>query len=133
MTQTIYPQPDAQIAERRKQLAPGIHDAFQEFSRQVFADGAVDEKTKQLIAVAVAHVTQRLRGRLTVVVSEQAHDGGHHDERDGEVDQHHRHQHPPAINGRHDHHRDDHDQHRREEGEQQAAPGIPSGPPSRRG
>ena len=58
MTQTVYPQPDAQMAERRKQLAPGIHDAFQEFSRQVFADGALDEKTKQLIAVAVAHVTQ---------------------------------------------------------------------------
>ena len=58
MTQTLYPQPDAQIAERRKQLAPDIHDAFQEFSRQVFADGALDEKTKQLIAVAVAHVTQ---------------------------------------------------------------------------
>ena len=58
MTQMVYPQPDAQIAERRKQLAPGIHDAFQEFGRQVFADGALDEKTKQLIAVAVAHVTQ---------------------------------------------------------------------------
>ena len=58
MTQTLYPQPDAQIAARRKQLAPVIHDAFQEFSRQVFADGALDEKTKQLIAVAVAHVTQ---------------------------------------------------------------------------
>ena len=32
----VYP-PPAEIAERRKQLAPGIHDAFQEFSRQVFA------------------------------------------------------------------------------------------------
>jgi AhpD family alkylhydroperoxidase len=58
LAQTDYPQPDAQIAERRKQLAPGMHDAFQEFSRQVFADGALDEKAKQLIAVAVAHVTQ---------------------------------------------------------------------------
>ena len=47
-----------QIAERRKQLAPGIHDAFHEFSRRVFADGALDAKTKQLIAVAAAHVTQ---------------------------------------------------------------------------
>jgi AhpD family alkylhydroperoxidase len=46
------------VAERRKQLVPGVHDAFQEFSRQVFADGALDAKTKQLIAVAVAHVTQ---------------------------------------------------------------------------
>jgi AhpD family alkylhydroperoxidase len=58
MTQPIYPPANAQIAERRKQLAPGTHDAFQEFSRQVFADGALDAKTKQLIAVAAAHVTQ---------------------------------------------------------------------------
>jgi AhpD family alkylhydroperoxidase len=54
----VYPPASSQIAERRKQLAPGIDDAFQEFSRQVFAAGALDEKTKQLIAVAVAHVTQ---------------------------------------------------------------------------
>lgn len=58
MTQPLYPPASAEIAERRKQLAPGVHDAFQEFSRQVFADGALDEKTKQLIAVAAAHVTQ---------------------------------------------------------------------------
>jgi AhpD family alkylhydroperoxidase len=58
MTGPVYPAPSAEIAERRKELAPGIHDAFLEFSRQVFADGALDEKTKQLIAVAVAHVTQ---------------------------------------------------------------------------
>jgi alkylhydroperoxidase/carboxymuconolactone decarboxylase family protein YurZ len=58
VTQSLYPQPDVHIAERRKQLTPGIHDAFQEFSRKVFADGALDEKTKQLIAVAVAHVIQ---------------------------------------------------------------------------
>jgi AhpD family alkylhydroperoxidase len=58
MTQPVYPPADAQIAGRRKELAPGIHDAFQHFSRQVFADGALDKKTKQLIAVAVAHVTQ---------------------------------------------------------------------------
>jgi AhpD family alkylhydroperoxidase len=48
----------ADIAGLRKRLAPGIHDAFQEFGRQVFADGALDRKTKQLIAVAAAHVTQ---------------------------------------------------------------------------
>ena len=58
MTHPVYPPANAQIAERRKALAPGIHDAFQEFGRRVFADGALDEKTKQLIAVAVAHVTQ---------------------------------------------------------------------------
>lgn len=58
MTQPVYPPADAQIARRRKELAPGTHDAFQQFSRRVFADGGLDEKTKQLIAVAVAHVTQ---------------------------------------------------------------------------
>jgi AhpD family alkylhydroperoxidase len=58
MTHPRYPLANSEIAERRKQLAPDVHDAFQEFSRQVFADGALDKKTKQLIAVAVAHVTQ---------------------------------------------------------------------------
>lgn len=58
MTKPVHPPTNAQTAERRKQLAPVIHHAFQEFSRQVFADGALDGKTKQLIAVAVAHVTQ---------------------------------------------------------------------------
>jgi AhpD family alkylhydroperoxidase len=58
MSEPVYPPATTKIAEHRKELAPGIHDAFQEFSRQVFADGAVDQKTKQLIAVAVAHVTQ---------------------------------------------------------------------------
>ncbi|MFL5859905.1 MAG: carboxymuconolactone decarboxylase family protein [Solirubrobacteraceae bacterium] len=38
--------------------APETHEAFQAFSRQVFVGGALPEKTKQLIAVAVAHVTQ---------------------------------------------------------------------------
>ena len=48
---------DGRIDERRG-LAPGPYDAFREFGRQVFANGALDKKTKQLIAVAVAHVTQ---------------------------------------------------------------------------
>ena len=58
MTHDLYPRITAELAEQRKQLAPDTHDAFQEFSRQVFADGALDKKTKQIIAVAVAHVTQ---------------------------------------------------------------------------
>ncbi len=58
MTHPLYAAATAEIAEQRKQLAPATHDAFQDFSRQVFADGALDKKTKQIIAVAVAHVTQ---------------------------------------------------------------------------
>ncbi|MBV8989739.1 MAG: carboxymuconolactone decarboxylase family protein [Solirubrobacterales bacterium] len=58
MPQSPYPSVSSELSARRKQAQPDIHDAFQGFSRQVFADGALPEKTKQLIAVAVAHVTQ---------------------------------------------------------------------------
>ncbi|MCC6304338.1 MAG: carboxymuconolactone decarboxylase family protein [Rhodobacteraceae bacterium] len=43
---------------RRRALAPAAEDAFRAFSAAVFAEGALDQRTKQLIAVAVAHVTQ---------------------------------------------------------------------------
>lgn len=58
MTDTLYHPTTPEVAARRKELAPGIHEAFEEFGRAVFADGALPGKTKQLIAVAVAHVTQ---------------------------------------------------------------------------
>ena len=43
---------------KTQELAPEILNAFRSFSHQVFADGALPSKTKELIAVAVAHVTQ---------------------------------------------------------------------------
>ena len=58
MSESMYHPTTPEQAQRRKELAPGVHDAFQSFSKAVFADGALPEKTKQLIAVAVAHVTQ---------------------------------------------------------------------------
>jgi AhpD family alkylhydroperoxidase len=54
----ILPLPNAELSRLRKELAPEIEDAFRSFSRAVFAAGALDTKTKQLIAVAVAHATQ---------------------------------------------------------------------------
>jgi AhpD family alkylhydroperoxidase len=54
----LYPQATAAIAEQRSRLAPGQAEAFRAFSRSVFADGELPVVTKQLIAVAVAHVTQ---------------------------------------------------------------------------
>lgn len=45
-------------AKARADAAPQNIDAWRNFSRTVFKAGALDEKTKQLIAVAVAHVTQ---------------------------------------------------------------------------
>lgn len=56
--QSVYPLGTREIGERRRQLAPEIHEAFDNFSKTVFKAAALDEKTKQLIAVAVAHVTQ---------------------------------------------------------------------------
>jgi AhpD family alkylhydroperoxidase len=58
MSDAIHPSPTRELAARRAELAPATHDAFQAFSKEVFADGALPEKTKQLIAVAAAHVTQ---------------------------------------------------------------------------
>ena len=58
MTDTLYPPTSRELAEKRRALAPETEKAFQAFSRQVFADAALSAKTKQLIAVAVAHVTQ---------------------------------------------------------------------------
>ena len=58
MTDQIYPPPTKALAEQRRALAPDIDAAFRQFSNAVFADGALPKKTKQLIAVAVAHVTQ---------------------------------------------------------------------------
>ena len=58
MTEGLYPMPTAQLSRKRRALAPDISAAFAAFSKQVFADGALSARTKQLIAVAVAHVTQ---------------------------------------------------------------------------
>lgn len=52
------PKPTREISKKRKELTPNQTEAFRNFSRAVFADGALDMKTKQLIAVAVAHTTQ---------------------------------------------------------------------------
>ncbi len=58
MSDPMLPRMTPEMAKRRVELAPETHAAFEAFSRQVFAAGALDEKTKQLIAVAVAHTTQ---------------------------------------------------------------------------
>jgi AhpD family alkylhydroperoxidase len=58
MAENLYPPSSRELSEKRRALAPDTEKAFQAFSYQVFADGALPAKTKQLIAVAVAHVTQ---------------------------------------------------------------------------
>lgn len=58
MDHSMYPPMGGELSTMRRDLAPETLKAFINFSRQVFAEGALDAKTKQLIAVAVAHTTQ---------------------------------------------------------------------------
>src|SRR3954471_14202531 len=77
MPKDLFPQSTPELAATRKKLAPDIHDAFTAFSERVFADGALPAKTKQLIAVAVAHVTQCpycIRGHTEAAVQKGATD-----------------------------------------------------------
>lgn len=58
MSNDLFPHPSPALAATRRKLAPEIHEAFTAFSERVFAEGALPVKTKQLIAVAAAHITQ---------------------------------------------------------------------------
>lgn len=54
----LFPPTTAEMSEERASLAPETTRAFRTFSDRVFDEGALDARRKQLIAVAVAHVTQ---------------------------------------------------------------------------
>lgn len=56
--ESMFPKPSHELSQERTRLAPGPAEAFHAFSKAVFAPGALDVKTKQLIAVAAAHITQ---------------------------------------------------------------------------
>lgn len=55
---SIFPPATPQMSKQRADLAPDQVKAFRNFSKEVFKEGALDQKTKQLIAVASAHITQ---------------------------------------------------------------------------
>lgn len=55
---TLYPNPTPQINQKRASLAPENMEAWRNFSKTIFKEGKLSEHTKQLIAVAAAHVTQ---------------------------------------------------------------------------
>jgi alkylhydroperoxidase/carboxymuconolactone decarboxylase family protein YurZ len=58
MENAMYPEATGELYRQRRELAPDILAAFRAFGEKVFADGALPSRTKELIAVAVAHVTQ---------------------------------------------------------------------------
>lgn len=57
-TEYLFPPATAESAKKKANLAPEQIKAWRNFSREVFKKGDLDKKTKELIAVAVAHVTQ---------------------------------------------------------------------------
>jgi AhpD family alkylhydroperoxidase len=58
MSDVVEPLTARELARKRRELSPKTEAAFHAFSQEVFREGALSTKTKQLIAVAVAHVTQ---------------------------------------------------------------------------
>ncbi|HEY9168058.1 MAG TPA: carboxymuconolactone decarboxylase family protein [Lutibacter sp.] len=53
-----YPITTSELSDKKAALAPKSIEAWRNFSSIVFQEGVLSEKTKQLIAVAVSHVTQ---------------------------------------------------------------------------
>ena len=81
MQEHLYVMPTKELREERHRLAPDIDDAFHEFSKQVFSEGALPSKIKQLIAVAVAHVTQCpycIQGHTRAALVARSHRCGDH-------------------------------------------------------
>lgn len=54
----MYPKSTRELNQKKATLAPKNIEAWRNFSKTIYEPGALDEKTKQLIAIAVAHVTQ---------------------------------------------------------------------------
>ena len=58
MRDPMFPTNTRGLAHRRRELQPETEAAFRTFGKVVFEDRELSAKTKQIIAVAVAHVTQ---------------------------------------------------------------------------
>src|SRR5690349_11759494 len=115
MDEHMFPDVTKDLAQKRRELAPEIYSAFRAFNQKVFADGALPSRTKQLIAVAVAHVTQCpycIRGHTELALKAGASDneimeaiwvaaemraGGAYAHSILAIDEMHRHETPPAA------------------------------------
>ncbi|WP_066062130.1 carboxymuconolactone decarboxylase family protein [Neobacillus soli] len=58
MSTSFYPKENVQHFARLKDLAPEQLKAFNAFDASVFKEGALSKKEKEIIAVAIAHVTE---------------------------------------------------------------------------
>jgi AhpD family alkylhydroperoxidase len=58
MKDQFYGKKDIEKAAKMYALKPELMKAFLDLDAKIFADGSLDKKTKELIAVACAHITQ---------------------------------------------------------------------------
>jgi len=58
MAEHYYHSESSKQLRKLRQLKPDLFSSFVDFDKKVFADGALDLKTKEIIAVATAHITQ---------------------------------------------------------------------------
>lgn len=58
MDECFYSKKGIEKAAKMFTLKPVLMKAFLDFDGQVFADGTLNTKTKELVAVACAHITQ---------------------------------------------------------------------------
>ena len=58
MGEHFYGKKDIEKAARMYALKPELMQAYLDFDGKVMADGSLNKKTKELIAVACAHMTQ---------------------------------------------------------------------------
>lgn len=58
MAEHYYHSESSKQLRKLRQLKPDLFSSFIDFDKKVFADGALDLKTKEIIAVATAHITQ---------------------------------------------------------------------------
>ncbi len=58
MTNHLYDQENLKNLSKLKELAPEQLQAFSEFNTAVMTEGALSKKEKEIIAVAIAHVTE---------------------------------------------------------------------------
>ena len=58
MAECFYHPDDLKRLRKLRELQPDLFKAFVDFDTKVFEEGALNVKTKELIAVATAHITQ---------------------------------------------------------------------------
>jgi AhpD family alkylhydroperoxidase len=58
MADHFFPHDAQKELQKLRSLKPDLYRAFHEFGQAVFKDASLPNKTKQLIAIGVAHVTQ---------------------------------------------------------------------------